>query len=471
MSRLPIRLRLTLAFSVVMAAVLAGTGLFLYLRVGLELDRTLDAELRARAARVSASLAARPGPPRLPSGGEDSDDAGAQILGAGGEVVASTKDWEDAAIGGAPLAQALHGPVMVDVRIEEDEAPARVLATPVRIGGLSEVLVVGTSLERRHQALASLLQQLLIGGPAALLLAALAGYGLAGAALRPVESMRREASSISASSPERRLPVPRSHDEVRALGETLNEMLERLEAALERERAFVANASHQLRTPLARLKAELELAAERGSPEDYPEVIDTARREADRLAQMAHDLLVIARAERGEELRRLPIDVGSLFARMLERFALPARAEGRSVAVGAGADLIVMGDELRLEHALANLVDNALRHGDGRVTLSARRSGDAVELHVCDEGSGFADDFLPRAFERFTRAGEGEGFGLGLAIVALIAGAHGGGAGAVNRPGGGADVFLSLPDVLAAASPRLPEASGRAAPASPAAVP
>ena len=142
------------------------------------------------------------------------------------------------------------------------------LAAPVDVGGRTVVAVVGSSLGDRDEALGNLARLLLIGGPIALLLASLAGYWMAGAALRPVDAMRRRAAEISASEPGARLPVPEADDELRRLGETLNAMLGRLEEALERERRFVDDASHELRTPLALHKIELELAllhaAERG---------------------------------------------------------------------------------------------------------------------------------------------------------------------------------------------------------------
>jgi two-component system, OmpR family, sensor kinase len=293
----------------------------------------------------------------------------------------------------------------------------------------------------RDEVLASLLALMLVVGPLALLLAAFAGYRLAGAALRPVESMRREAAEISSETSGRRLPVPEARDEVRRLGETLNEMLERLDEGLLRERRFVADAGHELRTPLALLRTELELASRaQRTPEELEAAIRSATEEVERLIRLTEALLVLERS--GEAaLRQEELDARELLDAVARRFAARAAAGGRTIDVEGGGSL--RGDRDRLEQALGSLVDNALTHGEGTVRLSAERADDAIVLRVSDEGSGFPDDFLPRAFERFSRADvarTGGGAGLGLAIVDAVARAYGGHASAA-----GATVTLVLP--------------------------
>jgi signal transduction histidine kinase len=310
--------------------------------------------------------------------------------------------------------------------------------------------VVGITREDRAETLRSLRDELLIAGPIALLLATLAGYGLAGLALRPVESMRRRAAAISAERPGERLPVPQTHDEVERLGETLNAMLARLEAALDRERTFVADAGHELRTPLALLRTELELALRHGEGE--LELRDALRRssaEVDRLTQLAESLLLIARSDRGHlELQLEALEPAELLDSTVTRFEWRAKEAGRPVSASAAPGLRLLGDRMRLEQALGNLVENALRHGDGEVRLSAQGEDGIVELHVRDEGGGFPPDFLADAFTRFARPDQGRaraGSGLGLSIVRTIAEAHAGSAQAANLAEGGADVWLSLP--------------------------
>jgi signal transduction histidine kinase len=306
------------------------------------------------------------------------------------------------------------------------------------------VLVVGVTLQNRAETLSSFRYELSIAGPIALLIASLLGYVLAGLSLRQVESMRRRAASISPDTTGQRLPVPRTGDELQRLAETLNEMLGRLELALERERGFVADAGHELRTPLALLRTELELALRQAaSPDELRPAMENAVREVDRMSLLADDLLLIAQSDRGAlPLRLENVDVGGLFASLLNRFGAAENL------VSAGGGLVVSGDRLRLEQALGNLVDNALRYGAGTVELSASESDRVVAIHVRDEGPGFPPEFLGAAFERFTRAdparGSG-GAGLGLSIVSVIAAAHGGSAHAENANPRGADVWIEIP--------------------------
>jgi two-component system, OmpR family, sensor kinase len=313
------------------------------------------------------------------------------------------------------------------------------------------VLVVGAPTEARADTLERLLVQLLIAAPIALLLASLLAYGLATAALRPVESMRRQAAAIRPSDRGRRLPVPDTDDEIARLGETLNDLLERLESARERERRFVADASHELRTPLALLRSELELAQRRPrSREELESALASAAEETERLSRLAEDLLALARADAdGLALRRDEVHVRDLAERVGSRFERRATETGRIVDVEAPAELELAADRARIEQALTNLVDNALRHGGGHVRISARANNGSVELHVLDEGAGFDDHFVAHAFERFSRADEvrGDGgAGLGLAIADAIAQAHGGASFARNRDDrAGADVWLVLP--------------------------
>jgi signal transduction histidine kinase len=328
------------------------------------------------------------------------------------------------------------------------DEPARMLALPVQREQSRLVLVVGASRGNRAETLRSLRNAFLIGGPVALLLASLAGYGLAGAALRPIEAMRRRAADISASSLDDRLPVPPSRDEVSRLGETLNEMLSRIGDGLARERRFVADASHELRTPLALLKTELELALRRArSTEELEAAIRGAAEDTERLSRIADDLLLLARAEQGRvPLRRELVDVADVMETVAGRFRSRAESESRDLSVAANDPFVVSADRSLLEQALGNMVDNAFSHGAGRITLTAEQSNGTTELHVLDEGKGFPADFLHHAFERFSQAQKtsSEGSGLGLAIVETIAEAHEWRARAANAPNGGTDVWLVL---------------------------
>jgi signal transduction histidine kinase len=227
-------------------------------------------------------------------------------------------------------------------------------------------------------------------------------------------------------------------------------MLGRLEEALERERGFVADAGHELRTPLALLRTELELALRHAeSADELRDAIRHSSVEVDRLAQLAEDLLLIAQSQAGRlPLRLEPLAPAELLATTASRFEWRAREAGRTVTVDAGAAATFQGDPIRLEQALGNLVDNALRHGDGQVRLAAASANGTIELHVTDTGAGLPEGFAEHAFERFSQpdpARGGGGSGLGLAIVQMIAEAHGGSAHVANRPGGGADAWMEFP--------------------------
>jgi signal transduction histidine kinase len=392
---MPLRIRLTLVFSLAMALVLAGVGWFAYARISTDLGRALDQQLRGRVQDLSAlvghggSLRSTEG--RLVERGESF----AQLVAADGRVVDATPPLAQRSLLGAEeLRRARDGELFVNRRsVPGLDEPARMLAVPVR----GHVLITGVTRENRAETLNSVRDAFLIGGPVALLLAALAGYLLAGAALRPFE------------------------------------------AGVQRERRFVADASHQLRTPLSLLTTELELAQRRArSPEELRAALASAAESTARLSRLADSLVLLAGADDG----RLPLmadelDVADLARGVAERHGVRVEAE----------PLVVRGDALRLEQALTNMVDNALRYGSGDVAVTAGRRDGHVELHVVDDGPGFPSSFLSHAFERFSRADPArpDGSGLGLAIVETIARAHGGSAHAENRSGGGADVWLALP--------------------------
>ncbi len=448
-----IRLKLTLAFVAAMSVVLAATGMFLFLRFRSELDSSIDRGLRSQAFAVQALIMqADNGLRNAGSGLIRHGQSFAQVI-----VAGRVTDWTPPLtarplLTPRELALTRHGPILLErPTLPTVHGPARLLATTVRgQDGRPTMILVGALLRERDRALSVLALLLALGGAGALLLAGAVGYALSTVALRTVESMRQRAQTLSVAHPGGRLPVPRARDELWRLGTTLNEMLARNETAFKRERAFVDDASHELRTPLAILRAELEIAL-RGedSLEELREALSSAVEETDRLSQLVDDLLILARADQGKlPLRRTPVPLDDLLRGVAKWFQAQAEAEGRRLAVSATSGLELVADRGRLEQALANLVDNALRHGSGSISLFCVRVDGAVELHVTDEGQGFPTDFVDDAFERFARADRArtaEGSGLGLAIVRGIARAHEGEAHAVNRGSGGADIWLTLP--------------------------
>jgi two-component system, OmpR family, sensor kinase len=449
MSRIPIRIRLTLAFVLALGIVLAGLGVVVYTRFEDSLNHNTDQALHSRATDIAA-LIERSGP-RIPGArGErfiESEESFTQILDAQGRIVdASSRASSEPLLGADEIRRAQEGSLTVsrDNAVEEGD-PARMFAVPVK----GYILVVGQATDDTEESLATLRLLLGFGLPIALVLASLAGYAVAAAALRPVEAMRRKAAGVSEKRPGERLPIPPADDEIRRLGETLNAMLARLEAALEREKGFVADASHELRTPLASLKTELELALRRDrTAEELRRALASATEETDRLSRLADDLLVLARSDRGTlPLRKERIPAKELLDGVAAQFRT-------AVDVDVPDGLQLTGDRLRLEQALGNLVANAVTHGGGAVRVSARREDGTVELHVEDDGPGIPAQFAEHAFERFTRADDargGEGAGLGLAIVAAIARAHGGEAGLSQRDNG-TDAWIVLPALIESSS-------------------
>jgi signal transduction histidine kinase len=442
-SRLPIRVRLTAAFALATVLVLAAAGLFVYLRLKDDLDDTLHTTLDTRARAVSSAGSADAGAP------DEGEEGFAQLVAGDGRVLDTSGGLQGPALTPAELERAGSDQLVIDKRLPGIEGTARVLARPADRPP-DAVVVVGQSLADRDETLSGLAASFAIGGPIAVLVASIAGYLLAATGLRPVEAMRRRARKVSLSRAGERLPLPAAHDEIRRLGETLNEMLDRLQRSFERERRFVADAGHELRTPVAIVKTELEGAQRTG---DYGpqvrEALTAAIEECDRLAQLAEDLLVVARSGEGElPVRPEQLSVRTLLEDVRARFEDRAAQRNRSIRVEVDDGVVVSGDPLRVRQALGNLVDNALRHGDGDIVLRSRRANMGVELEVSDRGAGFEPAIADRAFERFARGDEARtrgGTGLGMAIVRAVAEAHGGRAEIV--PGGeGATVRIWLPD-------------------------
>ncbi|MEA2347689.1 MAG: hypothetical protein QOG62_1476 [Thermoleophilaceae bacterium] len=443
----PLRIRLTAAVVAVTAVVLAITGTFVAREFVSGLDARTDLELKERGDTLRSLARDVPERQLLGVAGE----ALAQIYEPDGKLRESTR-----ALGRRPLldpAQVATGrakPSLLTVFLGPDpDDYARALTFPVQG---DRVLVIAEAREHREQELSRLTTLLEIGLGAALLLTALVGYLVAGAALRPVERIRSQAARISEEDPAARLPEPGTGDELDRLTATLNDLLGRLAGALERERRIVSDASHELRTPISILSTRLDVALRgRHDQEALETVVGEAREDVRRLARLADDLLVLARADQGRlPLRPQPIDVQDALEQVARRHEKAAQQAGRellaTVEIDGGA--VLLADPDRLAQVLDNLVSNALNHGAGPIEMLARAGdGRTIKISVADRGGGFPDELLPRAFDRFSQGtddGRADGAGLGLAIVAALAGALGGSAQAANRPGGGAIVTLTL---------------------------
>ncbi|HEV7527351.1 MAG TPA: ATP-binding protein [Solirubrobacteraceae bacterium] len=459
-----LRFKLTLAFAAAMALLLTALGTYIYASFQKSLDQSLNQGLRSRTSDVRALVnqadtgLADAGGARLGR----TETGFAQVLLPNGSVVDQTPGLPRRAVLSArELARASRRPIFVTAEIPGAPGPVRVLATPVRAQDRSLLVIVAASLQNRAAALNDLRALMLLGGPVALVLASLLGYGVSALSLRSVEAMRRQAKRMSVAEPGRRLEIPSAHDEMQRLALTLNEMLDRNDAAFAQERRFIADASHELRSPLAILKMELEDALSGDKSErELRSALASADSETDRISQLARDLLTLAQAEEGRlrvEPAALRVDV--LLERLRQRFARRASLEGRDVVASVPAQITLHADPLRVEQALSNLLDNALRHGAGTIVLSAHRHDGLVDLRVSDSGPGFPEGYLKVAFERFSRADLGrtsEGAGLGLSIVSSIARAHGGDAHVANRSGEGAEAWITLPQTADVRRPNAP---------------
>jgi signal transduction histidine kinase len=450
-----IRLRLAVVFALASAILFAFGGWLFVTVLSSSLMSSIDSQLAAQAAQASQYLSSSSPATAPATTATNPPEYMIQLVDQTGQVRAASEEAGNRPIlSRADLNRARNGQIFVTR--ERGGEHERVLAEPftTRSGW---VAVAGVSLQSFDRTINRVVGELAAGGSVFVAIAALGAYGLATAALRPVERLRREVAALSERDSPSVVGVPRTRDEIAALAQTMNDLLQRLQRALERERNLVADASHELRTPFAVLRGELELASRPGrSREELLAAVTSASEEAARLTRLADDLLLLTRSDQGQlPLRVEPTDVARLLSDSAERAASRARAAQVTCRVQALTGLSARLDPDRIRQALDNLVDNALRFAPAgsEILLSARVLGRDLAIEVADDGSGFPPEFLPHAFERFRRPdasrsrGNG-GAGLGLAIVKAIAVAHGGQAMASNLPGSGACVRLKLPQVV-----------------------
>jgi signal transduction histidine kinase len=309
----------------------------------------------------------------------------------------------------------------------------------------NRVLVTVVSLEEALSTVRGLRQALWIGVPILVGLVGLLAWVLVGKALRPVERIRCEVDEISHGTLHRRVRVPLADDEVAHLAETMNGMLDRLDAAAAQQRQFVSDASHELRNPLATIRATVEVAATHPERADWPLVSGVVMAETDRLGSLVDDLIALARLDEGEPMADEEVDLDEVVLAEVGR----VRSAGLTVDVSGVGAARLRGDRRLLERSVRNLLDNAVRHARGRIWVVLRRDAADVVLTVDDDGPGIPPADRERVFERFARLDEARardqgGSGLGLALVRAVAERHGGTARAVDAPYGGARFQLRL---------------------------
>ncbi|WP_238009138.1 HAMP domain-containing sensor histidine kinase [Dactylosporangium sp. AC04546] len=446
--RFGVRMRSALAAAAVVAIASVLSGVTLVLASRIILTQNVDQSTTQRATQVAAALgdggaglaaALRPSP---------RDRTVVQVVDADGRVVAAS-----ASVVGADPISPLRPRAGQTQREQRRLAVAhnesfQIVATGVSTADGQRTVLVGQSLDEVNDGTEATLGALALGLPLLTAVVGVATFLFVGRSLRPVEAMRRQADTISAQNLHTRLPVPATTDEIAALATTMNTMLDRIEATTAAQRRFVADASHELRSPLATIHAGLDILEQANLPAGAVPHVQRMHRESARMAALINDLLLLARVdESGLRLRREDVDLDDLV--YAERDRLTAqhprlRVDTHVVPVRVG------GDPAHLQRALRNLLDNAARHATGRVAIDLRAGDDHADLTVTDDGPGIPAADRDRVFDRFVRlddarSRDGGGTGLGLSIARDIVVAHGGTLTVDDAPGGGAVLRIRLP--------------------------
>ena len=390
---------------------------------------------RAEALDIASFIGTRGRVPRrLPIAAEE---MAAQVVGAGGRVVTSSANVAGLAPmlahAPAPGASSTRLGVIVNLRSTRPRAVDIdyrfvVVAEGLGNGPIRGAVLVANSLGASDKAISLVRQVLLVVLPVLAVLVGVLVWLLTGRALRPVELIRAEVAGLSAGDLARRVPEPAARDEVGRLARTMNVMLARLETSARRERQLVADVSHELRNPLAALRAQLEVAVAHPG-EDTSALLLGSVADVDRMTGLVNDLLTLARIDEGMvPARTSDVDLDELVLESADALARRGRVE---VSVGGVGAARLAGDAAQLRRVVTNLADNAERHARGRVAFAVRHEGANVVISVADDGPGVPEAMRERVFERFVRIDEARsrresGAGLGLAIVREIVRAHGG---------------------------------------------
>jgi heavy metal sensor kinase len=433
-----IRVRLTAWYTLVLAVVLIGAGMMSYAVMRRQMGRTTDASLVTGAHQVATALeeeaAENHGPLKLRSANEvlanfRDNDRPMIILGADGQDFAASASPITASVDRTALRRltarrsfglsSIHGPHEL-----------RLILSPLRLGDSEYFLAIAQSLDEQKELLADLRHAMLVTIPLALLIVAAGGYLLARKSLAPVTAMSAKARAISAASLSDRVEVTNPADELGQLAVTLNALLERLEQSFDSQRRFMADASHELRTPVAILQGELDVTLSRDDRDarEYRDSLEIMRKSVQRLTRIVRDLFLLARGDAGQyPMRDERFYLDEVVAQTVHGFRTLAAERGVVIAEEHEPDLVMRGDEDLVQRMVGNLIENAIKHvpSGGRVLVRSSAAEGALRIEVHDSGSGIATELRDRIFERFFGA-DGSGAGLGLPIARWIAEAHGG---------------------------------------------
>jgi signal transduction histidine kinase len=442
-----VRSRLTLLATAVVAVVLVLSGFGLVAVQRSLLTRGIDEALRQRADNLQPALQAGGLGAELPAEG-DREDSFLQLLDERGEVVAATANVLGRAAAAPPLPPGAEARFGVAANDALSAHPFRVLVTPVRSGSGWRTLVVAKNLDDVDESVRILTASLTLAIPVVVALLAALVWWLTGRVLRPVEAIRSEVAGIHGTELHRRVPVPGSHDEISRLARTMNAMLDRVEHAIEQQRRFVADASHELRSPLTRIRADLEVGIAHPETLDPEGVYRRLLADTIDLQELVDDLLLHARLESGPTgWPSAPVDLDDLLLREARRLRERGLVRVDTSAISAAR---VLGDPRQLDRAIRNLTSNAERHAATTVTLELKEQAEHSVLVVADDGPGIPAQHHATVFQRFARldgarSRDAGGSGLGLAIVHDIVTRHGGTIAIASTNGRGARFVVTLP--------------------------
>jgi signal transduction histidine kinase len=411
---------------VVVALALAAGGIGLVLLVENSLHDRLVTDATAQADAAAALVADGDVPQQIPVRA----GVAVQVVDATGRVLSASQDLAGRrALSDVQPPVGVHEVIHTRPVFRGDDDLDLTVATTVRTPRGPVTVYAATSVEPTENSTHVLALSLAVGLPLLVALVGVLEWVLAGRALRPVEAIRAEVADITGGDLHRRVPEPPIDDEIGRLAHTMNAMLGRLEASAERQRQFVSDASHELRSPLAALMAQVEVARAHPDSADWPAVAEAVSDESARLWRVIDDLLLLARSDEGHLLPgHDPVDVDELV--LADAIRLRAQGQVRVDLSGVGAGRAT-GDREQLRRVVRNLADNAERHAASAVTFSVEDHDGWVQLVVADDGPGIPIDQRERVFERFARLDTARnraagGTGLGLAIVGEVVDAHGG---------------------------------------------
>lgn len=454
-SRIPIRWRLTLWYVALLALALAIFSGGFYLGLRYLLYDAIDTTLRSQATLVHSAVTLEDGVPRLAVGqvlDPENDEQFVRLYDATGRMLVDSTAFQDddRPPNPAGVAAALTG--HVDLRwVADDDDHLRILSQPLRREGtILGVVEVGMESDA-VETLGFALRMIAIAAPLVLLFAAGGGAWLARRALAPIDRITRTAAGIGERDLTRRITLDLPDDEVGRLARTFNAMLDRIEDAFTRQRRFTADAAHELRTPLALIQSQLELAlAQPRDPDGDAATLEALAADVARLSRLSGALLALARSDaRGLHLVPEEVDLAGLLDLVAEQYAPQAEQAGVRLALDTQPTPLVADQDLLLQ-VLVNLLDNAQRHAPpgSTITLGCRADAAWATFWVADEGAGIPPEHLPRVFERFYRADPSRadgGIGLGLSICKAIVEAHGGTIALSSSPGSGTTATVRLP--------------------------